>query len=89
MVGRKGLFQSLLPSRLAPNDFGLFPKIQFMVGEFIEQRVSQALKPSGPKENPLIFMWCSGSAGTSVQPSRVSVTQEAGSLGMPTFWRLG
>lgn len=71
-LGEKG-YSSYNPSSLVPNDFGLFPKIQFMVkgeifsvGEFIYQCVPQALKASGPKENPQIVTCPSSSVGRSV-----------------------
>lgn len=94
--GMKGLFQPLYPSKLVPSNFGLFPKIQFViktgifsVAELSEQRVPRALKATGPKRSPQIVMRPSSSVGRSVRFSNVSMTEGAGFFLMPTLWCLG
>lgn len=90
MFEMKRLFQSLYPSNLVPSDFGLFPKIQFVikreifsVGELIEQCVPQALKAAAPKKSPQIIMCLSTSVRRSVKSSNMSMTK-----GQESFWCL-
>ena len=97
MFEMKGLFQSLYSSNLVPNDFGSFPKIQFViqreissVRELIEQCVPQSLKAAGPKRRPQVVMCPGSSAGRSVlKPFNVSMEKGAGFFLMPTLWCLG